>query len=237
MSFSLEERLQAASPEPPPILSIPVLALFTNQPAFGGHCRIEYLAPQSRKPLAGELLHRANEFLFAAQAQEKKARGRETTFIWNTATNGGITLNDALPGYAPIGARAQVTSLQTTGKAPFSDKINGHACTQERVTIAVNDGSETQLTVWRAADLNGLPVRIRSESGTGRFVIDLNDVRLEQPSAALFEVPRDFTKYDSPKAMYDELLRRESLAGRSNKGQPAFDEETFQRTGAMRPNY
>src|SRR5436305_6255482 len=79
-TMSLEERMQASLPEPPPILSVPVLTLFTNQPGFGAHCRIERGNPgQKTKPLEGEFLHRASQFLFAAEAQEKKARGREMT--------------------------------------------------------------------------------------------------------------------------------------------------------------
>lgn len=235
-TMSLEERLQASLPEPPPILSVPVLTLFTNQSGFGAHCRIERgNAGQKSKPLEGEFLHRGSQFLFAAEAQEKKARGREMTFMWDMAGNTGHALNDALPGYAPLVPRAQLTGLQSTGKAPMEDKINGHPCTQEQFTVTLNDGSTSQLTVWHATDLHGLPVRIRADSGNPRFLIDLTDVRMQEPSANLFEIPRDFTKYDSPKSMFDELFRRESVTRRNSRPQPAFDEEAFQKTGAMRP--
>jgi hypothetical protein len=235
-TMSLEERMQASLPEPPPILSVPVLTLFTNQSGFGAHCRIERGNPgQKMKPLEGEFLHRANQFLFAAEAQEKKARGREMTFMWDVASNSGHALNDALPGYAPLVPRARLTALQSTGKAPIEDKINGHPCTQEQFTVTLNDGSTAQLTVWHATDLHGLPVRIRADTGNPRFVIDLTDVRMQEPSANLFEIPLDFAKYDSPKAMFDELFRRESVTRRSSRPQPAFDEDAFQKTGAMRP--
>jgi hypothetical protein len=235
MSLTMEERLQASMPEAPPILSIPVLTLFTNQPGFGAHCRVQRggASEHADKSLNGELLHRGSQFLFAAEAQEKHARGREMTFMWDMASNSGHVLNDALPGYAPVPARAQLTGFQSTGKAPSEEKINGHSCTQEQVTVSLSDGTQSQLTVWHATDFHGLPVRIRAESGQ-RFVINLNDVRLQEPSAALFEIPRDFTKYDSPKAMFDELFRRESLTRRTNKGQPAFDEDAFQKTGPNR---
>lgn len=235
-TMSLDERMQASLPEPPPILSVPVLTLFTNQPGFGAHCRIERgSSGQKTRPLEGEFLHRGSQFLFAAEAQEKHARGREMTFMWDVASNSGHALNDALPGYAPLVPRAQLTGLQSTGKAPVEDKINGHPCSQGQFTVTLSDGSTSQLTVWHATDLHGLPVRIRADSGSPRFVIDLADVRMQEPSANLFEIPRDFTMYESPKAMFDELFRRESVTRRSSKPQPAFDEEAFQKTGAMRP--
>src|SRR5580765_7401996 len=74
MTLTMEERLQASLPEPPPILSIPVLTLFTNQPGFGARCRMQRgSSTQPAKPLDGEFLHRGSQFLFAAEAQEKHA--------------------------------------------------------------------------------------------------------------------------------------------------------------------
>jgi len=232
--FTMEERLQASAPEPPPLLSVPVIALFTNEPSFGARGRIEYAAGSNRRPLEGAFLHRANQFLFAAQAQEKRGRGREMTFIWDAAANTGRTLNDALPGYASIQNRPLITRVQSTGRAPANDKINGHPCTQEKLSFTLSDTSEWQLTIWRADDLQGLPVRIRSDAGPSRFTIDLTDIRLQEPSAALFETPPDFTRYETPKAMFDEMFRRESLTRRDTKTKAAFDEEEFQRTGRMK---
>jgi hypothetical protein len=234
MVLTLDERLLASSPEPPPILSVPVVALLTNAPAFGAQCRIEYPATSNRKPLEGAFLHRGDQFLFAAEAQDKRARGREMTYVWNATANEGFALNDALPGHAPVGGRARVASMQSTGRAP-GEKIHGHSTFQEKVTFALSDGSEWQLTVWRSDDLRGVPVRIRSDAGPSRFLIDLTDIRLQEPAARLFEIPEDFTRYDSPKAMFDELFRRESLTRRDSKGRSAFDEDEFQRTGRMVP--
>jgi hypothetical protein len=235
MTMTFEERMQASLPEPPPILSVPVLTLFTNQPGFGAHCRIDRgVAAKNAKPLEGEFLHRGSQFLFAAEAQEKKARGREMTFMWDVASNRGHALNDALPGFAPLVARAQLTSLQSTGKAP-DEKVNGHPSLREQLTVSLNDGSTSQFTVWHATDLNGLPVRIRTDSGSPRVTIDLTDVRVQEPAAKLFEIPQDFTRYDSPKAMFDELFRRESLSRRGNKPQPVFDEDSFQGGRPMHP--
>jgi hypothetical protein len=234
-SFTLEERLQASSPEPPPILSVAVLSLFTNQPSFGAECRVDYGAASNRRPLNGAFLRRGDQFLFAAEAQEKKARGREMTFIWDATANQGRALNDALPGYAPLVARPSVTAVQSTGKAP-AEKVNGHPTSQEKLMMTLNDGSEVHLTVWRADDMRGIPVRVRSDAGPARYTIDLSDFRFQEPNVALFEVPPDFTKYDSPKAMFDELFRRDSIARRERKTKSSFDEEEWQRTGAVRPN-
>ena len=156
------------------------------------------------------------------------------TFTWNVENNSGHTLNDALPGYAPLVPRAQLVTVQTTGKAPANDRIDGHPCTQEQLTVTLSDGTASQISVWRATDLRGFPLRIRADSGNPRFLIDLTEVRFQEPSSTLFDIPGDFTKYESPKAMFDELFRRESLARRDTKPAPAFDEEGFQKTGVMR---
>jgi hypothetical protein len=227
--FSLEERRLASAPEPPPVLNVAVIALLTNQPGFGAHARIERgSAVENKKPLEGGLLHRGNEFLFAAEAQDKRARGREMTFIWNWAQNAGYALNDALPGYAPIPPRAQITKLENTGGVPSAEKINGHLCREDQLSVTLTDGSEMQLRVWRASDLNAFPVRIRSDGGSPRFTVDFTDIRLQDPSAGLFEIPHDFAKYETPKAMFDELFRRESVGRRGVKSQRDWDEEALQ---------
>jgi hypothetical protein len=232
MTMTMEERLQASLPEPPPILSVPVLTLFTNQSGFGAHCRIE--RGTGTKPLEGELVHRSSQFLFAAQAQEKHARGREMTFMWNVESNSGHALNDALPGYAPLVPRAQLVNVQSTGKAPANEKIDGHPCTQEQLTVTLSDGTTSQISLWRATDLRGFPIRIRADSGNPRFLIDLTNIRFQEPSMALFDIPADFTRYESPKAMFDELFRRESMTRRNRRPEAVFDEEAFQKTGVMR---
>jgi hypothetical protein len=104
------------------------------------------------------------------------------------------------------------------------ERIEGHSCKAETVTAAASDGSSTTLQVWRATDLQGLPLRIVSAGGSPAFTFNLSKVRMEIPPDDLFLPPDSFTKYTSAEAMMNELsMRQHNLRARPSQEIPAAD--------------
>lgn len=147
------------------------------------------------------------------------------TFVWDTAQHTGYAASDALQGYAPIRPSSPPATVSSNPVARDAEKIDGHLCRAEEATVRTSDGLESRYTVWRAEDLRGFPMRIKSESGAPQFVITFSDVRFETPAARLFEVPSDFAKYDSPRAMIDELFRREAVGRPGQKAPRVVSED------------
>jgi hypothetical protein len=131
-------------------------------------------------------------------------------FIWDTSTQKGYVLSEALQGYAPITNAASVTNQVDLTAAPVSEIVNGHPCHRGQLLLALSDGSGARLTEWRADDLRHFPVRVRAETAGREVTVDLTNIRLDLPSRDLFLPPASFTRYASSMALINELMIRES---------------------------
>jgi hypothetical protein len=202
-----------AATRPPAFLSGPMALLLTNVDGFRAHVVLEGGGAPGESA-TGELLGRGGKLVFApglAANRNKRAHAENSAFIWDVAGNRGFLLNGPLQGYAPISASRQFTNLVTTA-APSGtalEKVAGHRCLPVEVTVAASDGSATVLHLWRATDLNGLPVRITGAWNGTPLVLTLSKARLEAAPEDLFAPPGDFTKYPSAEAMMAELTMRQ----------------------------
>src|SRR6266542_1060163 len=154
-------------PGPPPFLSGPMgAALATNADGFVARLTIEIKLPEGHTDvISGELMGQGSKLLFTPQAtgsRGKHMRAAKISFIWDVAEGRGYILSEALQGYAPISSRARFTISGSRPSADQSgaDKVEGHHCEAQEMTIASSDGSTTALRVWRVAGLKGLPVQI-----------------------------------------------------------------------------
>ena len=209
-----------AAPVPPLFLNGPMALLLTNADGFRARVVLENGAPAQATPMAaGELLVRGSQLLFAPDpsgAPKKQARVRDSAFIWNVNGNRGYVLNDPLQAYAPMSSSRQYTTL-TVGAAlndPARERIAGHPCQATEVTVTASDGATTFFQVWRARDLNALPLRIACPSNGLPVTLTLSKVRLEPVPEALFLPPNGFTKYDSVETLMTELALRGMNLGR-----------------------
>jgi hypothetical protein len=203
-----------------PFLAGPTAYLLTNLGGFSAKVILERTVPGvSTKPVTGQLVSRENSFVFSTDEGERKALG-EPSFIWNSPTGSGYVLNDALQAYAPITVRAQATNIATTPQPGVAEKISGHSTRMWDVVVSMSDGSQAEYNVWKADDLNGIPVRITSIRGVPKITITFADFRPEKPPTALFLPPEGFTKYESTEAMLNELLRRQTLGRAKNNNTP-----------------
>jgi hypothetical protein len=208
------------APVPPLFLNGPMALLLTNVDGFRARVVLESGAPAQAAPMAaGELLVRGSQLLFApepSRAPKKQARVRDSAFIWDVNGNHGYVLNDPLQAYAPMSSNRQYTTLTVgaTLNNPAPERIAGHPCLATEVTVTASDGATTFFQVWRARDLNALPLRINCPSNGMPVSLTLSKVRLETVPEDLFLPPNGFTRYDSVEALMTELALRGMNLGR-----------------------
>jgi hypothetical protein len=174
------------------------------------------------RAVSGELIGRQGRLIFqpwttARVKKDKIVRGG-MFFIWDTASQKGYVLSEALQGYAPISPAAQITNVVAVPKNPASEQVNGHLCHQVEAAVALNDGSTAKLIQWRADDLKRFPMRVRATGAGGDVTVDFSNVRLDLPPPELFVPPSGFTKYASPMALINELMIRESSLKKGPSG-------------------
>ena len=67
--------------------------------------------------------------------------------------------------------------------------VDGHSCRIEKVVVTGADGKTTESKVWEAEDMQGVPVKIQSQTEHGLLMAVYNDIVLAKPDPALFTLP------------------------------------------------
>ncbi len=209
--------------QPPAFLAGPMAVLLTDAHGFSGHVVLHAgIASNGGAMVSGELLVRSNKLLFVqagSSALKKRLCAGGISFIWDAADNHGYVLSEALQGYAPISFNVRPTNLIMSAASTAPQRVGGHPCGQEVATVSSSDGAVTLFHVWRAPDLNGLPVQITTATNTTPLALSLSNFRLEAPSAAEFQPPDGFARYDTAEAMMSELtMRQQNLKRRVTGG-------------------
>ena len=221
-----KDRIGLVPPPVPLFLSGPMGVLLTNTTGFSCHVVMTTGSPPiPGETVSGQLLCRGAELLFAPDADSPAGRRFKRggfIFIWEVATQHGYLLSEALQGYAPISSRLQATNVQTLASRPASEEVEGHRCQKTEVQVESNDGSKVPFQVWRAADLNGAPLRIGTAAPGRPVAVNLSKFRLGAPSGQLFLPPEGFTAHDSAETMMAEIaMRQENLKRKPTEEQPA----------------
>ena len=82
----------------------------------------------------------------------------------------------------------------TTFQAPSGETketIDGHACSIEQATFTPENfpNLSAKMTLWKADDLHGFPVKIEVVHSSRTLTVSYKDVSLETPDAKLFQLP------------------------------------------------
>jgi len=199
------------APQPPPFLKGPMGLLLTNTDVFSARATMTGAMPEWPDAISGELLGRGSKlaFAFVPEKKTKKHPGAGgLIFIWDVAQKSGFILSDTLQGYAPISSSVGFSNLTVSPSPGGPQRIEGHRCQPQQVNVTRADGTVSVLQAWRAADLNGFPVRMTSAANP-LVTVNISQIRLGPPSADLFAPPDSFTKYASAEAMMTEMTIRE----------------------------
>jgi hypothetical protein len=223
---SRPKALYHAGDETPPVfLTGPAAVLLTNVDGFSAKLTVSMpRAEGGRRTMSGDLLGRQGALIFQPASAVKGKRARRQggmIFIWNETLHSGYVLSDALQAYAPTAAAVAPTNVALQSSAAVEEEANGHPCRRIEAMVQCGDGSSERFQVWEAEDAKSFPVRIRTESGAREMTLELSDVRLELPPPEVFGPPDGFIRYDTPAALMNDLIIRESALGKGAGGRPA----------------
>jgi hypothetical protein len=202
--FEFSDEAQAT--KLPDFLVGPASALLTNVDSFSARLTVDQPANSNNVNAgSGQLLVFGSHLLFAPKTGDR-------AFIWDARERTGFILSDALQGYAPISSPVRITNIMITAQMAGSaeTQVNGYPGHEAEVSVASDDGSTAMFSIWRATDLGGFPVRIKTMNTVPPFTLNLSGVRSENLSPKLFLPPDGFTKYASADAMAGELYARKS---------------------------
>jgi len=226
---------------PPDFLSGPVALLLTNVDGFSAKLTGSIASDNGvPRTIAGDLLGREGSLVFQPQSAVKGKRARSEGgmfFIWNETGHAGFVLSDPLQAYAPTSTSVQPTNVVLNISGAIEEEANGHPCRRIEAMVQSSDGSTERFKVWEAEDAKRFPVRISSSPGPREMVLNFSEVRLELPPAPLFGPPDGFVKYDTPVALMNELIIRQSALAKQKEGNsPELDSQGGQNVSNWRPN-
>jgi len=210
------------TPHAPAFFTGPASVLLTNAGGFSAWVTVETESLNEReRNFSGHLLGRGSKLVFAPdtdQAASKHQRIGGFSFLWDVGENRGYVLSEALQAYAPVSSSLRVTNVALALLQTAPQKVSGHVCESMRATLDKTDGTAATFEVLKAADLNGFPVRITSETNSPRLTLTFSKIRLEVPAPDVFVPPDGFNKYTSAEAMIDELAARQRNLRRKSNG-------------------
>lgn len=88
------------------------------------------------------------------------------------------------------------------------ETVEGHPCIKRHVIITPKKGDKTEATTWNATDLKDFPVQIETKDKDNQVVMTFRQVQLVRPDAKQFEIPTDYTSYNSQQELFLGLMKR-----------------------------
>jgi hypothetical protein len=226
-SSSKNAAYSAAAPPPssqsPVFLSGPMALLFTNLHGFRAGVLFEE-GPAGSRVTTGELIGKGGNLLFLPavdKAARKRSLAADSAFIWDVPAHRGSIINGSMQAYAPISSARLFTNIVVTAadSAP-AERIAGYSCQRAEAVVTADDGSLAAFRLWRATDLEGLPIRVTCTSSGTPQTLTLSKPRLDTPPDDLFLPPAGFTKHDSPLSLVAELVARQHNLKRRSSDRP-----------------
>jgi len=90
-----------------------------------------------------------------------------------------------------------------------AEKLDGHDCVKNKVTITDKLGGKHISTVWNATDLKNFPIQIVTTQEETTVTMIYKKISFEKPAASTFEVPTSLTRYGNMQAMLQaEMMKR-----------------------------
>jgi hypothetical protein len=204
----------AGDEAPPDFLAGPAGLLLANIDGFSAKLNCSMPGTnRTQHTLSGDLLERQGSLIFQPANKSKGKRARMeggTFFIWNATQHAGFVLSDPLQAYAPVSAGVYPTNVTFRTDGSVQESANGHPCRRVEAVVQSSDGSSARFTVWQAEDVKHFPVRIQAPPGPGEMTLNFFELRVELPPPQLFAPQDGFVKYDSPVALMNELITRQS---------------------------
>lgn len=114
-------------------------------------------------------------------------------------------------------ANASELKLETTDLG--KETVAGHACVKQKAVVTDKAGKQHEATLWKAADVKDLPVKIEQTEGGATITLTFKNHNLAKPAASLFAPPADSTKCENMMALMQGAMQKQ--AGGAPGGLPA----------------
>lgn len=88
------------------------------------------------------------------------------------------------------------------------ETIDGHSCVKTKVVMKDDKGTAQEATVWSATDLKDFPVQIQAKEKDTTVVMKFKNVQFAKPDAKQFEMPADYTKYNSLQDLQQLMMQK-----------------------------
>jgi hypothetical protein len=93
------------------------------------------------------------------------------------------------------------------------ETVDSHACVKNKAVVTDTKGVAHTANLWNATDLKNFPVKIEQSEGNTEVTMLFKNVKLEKPDAALFDPPKDNTRYESIQAMIQQVMLKRFSGG------------------------
>ena len=94
------------------------------------------------------------------------------------------------------------------------EKIDGHDCSKTKFTTTNAKGKKQDTIVWKAKDLKEFPIQMRLAQRANTVILKFDAPKLEQPEAALFAMPTNYTKYATVPALMQAAMLKMFSGGK-----------------------
>lgn len=128
--------------------------------------------------------------------------------LMSSASNTTLMIYPGLQAYAPASDKSLTgeEKVETTdlGKEP----LDGHPCVKKKLTTTDAKGRVHEALVWTATDLKDFPIQMQTKEKKNTITIKFSAPSLEKPDAKLFEIPANYTRYDSVQALMQAAMMK-----------------------------
>lgn len=89
------------------------------------------------------------------------------------------------------------------------DTADGHPCVKHKVVVTDDKGGQREYTIWNATDLKKFPVQISYAEHGSDITMQFKNVTLTKPAASEFDLPANYTRYESIQTMMQtEMMKK-----------------------------
>lgn len=164
------------------------------------------------QPGCGDLSGRDGSLLFIPEMKRQRhgppgSAPGGMSFLRNSRSNAAFVLNEPMQAYAP--ANASPASATREVVALGKEAVDGRQCQKWQVACAAGNGTTNVITVWRAGELNDVPVKIQAGNSSSTVTLVLSRISFKALSSEVSSVPDGFTRYASMEAMMTEFMARQ----------------------------
>lgn len=144
-----------------------------------------------------------------ASAMMKQAGMDKMVTIVDPATQKTYMIYPGLKSYAEqVATEVDTTKANVEFAEVGTETIDGHSCVKKKVTTTDSKGRPQEMFVWQAKDMKNFPIQMSVPQKENTLIVKFEQPKLEAPSASLFELPADYTKYSSLQAMMQAAMMK-----------------------------